>query len=118
MSMRYASSRPVLFLTRRGLVDQRAQLAIVVAAIALDVGGNLADRHRWILFRIRLDPEDVDRVPLAGAVAVADEDAVAGDAETPSVSGRFQIAVLPVAGRFVLDRGHGEHPVQMLHVPE
>ncbi len=105
-------------LAGRGLVDQRSQLAIVVAAIALDVGRDLTDLHRRLLRRIRLNPENVDGVPLAGAVFVTDEQTVARDAETPAVAGRIEIPILPVAGRLVFHGRDGDDPVQVLHVPE
>ena len=102
----------------RGLVDERPQLAIVVAAIAFDVGRDLTDLHGRLLRRIRLNPEDVDRVPLAGAVFVADEETVARDAEAPAVAGCVEVPVLPVARRLVFHRRNGDDPVQVLHVPE
>src|SRR5439155_7572195 len=108
----------VAILSARRLVDDRAQLAIVIASIAYDVGRNLSDLHRRLLHGIRLNLEDVDRVALARAVAMADEDAVARDAEAASVAGGLEIAVLPVAGRLIFHRGHGENPMERLHVAE
>ena len=51
--------------------------------------------------RIRLDLENVDRMPHARAVPMADEDAIAGDAETARVARAIEIAAFfhsPVAG--------------------
>ena len=95
------ANQDVAVLAARRLVDERAQLALVEALIALDHGRDLADLHRRLLLGVRLDLEDVDRAPDAGAVGVTDEDAVAGDAQPAAVARAVEVAALPRAGRRV-----------------
>ena len=50
-------------LPSRGLVDERAQFAIIESLIAFNHCRNLSDLYRRLLLRIRLNLENVDRVP-------------------------------------------------------
>jgi hypothetical protein len=63
-----------------------------------------------------LNFEDVDRVPHASAIGVADEEAIAGNAEAASVTGSVQVATLPRTCRCIADRWHREDPVQVIEV--
>ena len=112
------ANQDVAVFAARRLVDERAQFAVVESLVALEHRRDLADLHRRLLLRVRLDLEDVDGMPHAGAVRVADEDAVAGDAEPAAVARAVEVAALPGPGRRILDRRHREHPVQMLEVAE
>ncbi len=108
----------VAVFTLRRLVDERTKLAIVEALIAFRHRRDLADLHRRLLLRVRLDLENVDGVTNAGAISMTDEDAVAADAETAGVACAIEVATLPGPRGRVLHRGHREHPVQFLEVAE
>src|SRR6185295_17511720 len=106
----------------------RAQLAIAYGGFAV-VGGQLrhrADFDGRILFRIRLDLEDLHvardaRARGVGGIAAAPIEAVTGDAQTrraPSGGEAIEIAATPLAGRRILLRWRGGNPVQPLEIAE
>src|SRR5205823_6794823 len=102
----------------RGPVHERTELAFVESLIAFEHRWNLADLNRRLALGVRLDPENVDRVSHARAVPVTDENAVARNPETASVARALEVAAFPLAGRFVLDRRHGDDPMQVHEIPK
>ena len=73
---------------------------------------------RRLLHRIGLDSEDIDRATHAGAVGVADEQTIAGDAEPPPVAGPVEITPTPGARCRILRRQYGDDPMQVFEVAE
>ncbi len=57
-------------------------------------------------------------MPDAGAVRVADEDAVAGDAEAAAIAGAVEVAAAPRARRRIALGRDERHPVNVLEVAE
>ena len=81
--------------------------------ITMTDGSELADKNSPVLTGEAAPESWGFKISIvAGAVLMADEYAVAGDAETTAVAGSVEIAVLPVACRFVLYGWNGDHPVQ------
>ena len=101
-----------------GGVEDRAELAVVEPLVSDHLRRNLAHLDRWVRFRVRLDPEDVDRMGRPRSIPVTDVEALSGDPEPARVARPIQVAAAPGTRGGILPGRNREDPVDMLEVAE
>src|SRR2546426_5344194 len=79
----------------RSLVHERAKLTIIEALVAFNHCRDLAGFDGRLFLRIRLDLKNIDRMPDAGAVAMANKDAITRDPEAACVAFTIEVSAFP-----------------------
>ena len=99
-------NKDVAVFSAGGRVHERAKLALIESLVPFEHGRDLAHLNRRLLLGIRLDLENVDRMPHAGAVPMTNEDAVAGDTQASPVAPAVKVSAFPASGGGVFHRRH------------